>query len=273
MKKIFTIISTFFLTYSAIASKPHPWQMGFQESASPIMAELHSFHNFLLIISTIIVAFVFFLIIYVLIRFNARSNPTPSQFTHNATIEVIWTVIPIIILIIIAIPSFRILKMAETTPTADMTIKVVGSQWYWTYSYPDHGNFEFDSYMIQDADLKPNQLRLLEVDNRIVVPEGTTIKFLVTASDVIHSFAIPSLGLKTDAVPGRTNESWTKIDKKGVYYGQCSELCGVNHGFMPIALEVVSKEDFQKWLENAKIKFASNTNYLPKNTKFAINIK
>jgi cytochrome c oxidase subunit 2 len=148
--------------------------------------------------------------------------------------------------------------MAEHTPSADMTIKVVGSQWYWTYSYPDHDGIEFDSYMIQEADLKPGQLRLLEVDNRIIVPEGATIKFLITAADVLHSFSVPSLGLKTDAVPGRTNEAWTRIDKKGVYYGQCSELCGVNHGFMPIAIEVVSKEEFAIWLEQAKIKFANH---------------
>ena len=257
MKKIFTALLTILVAPYAIASKPEPWQLNFQEAASPIMVELNEFHNFLLIISAITVAFVFFLIIYVAIRFNARANPVPSKFTHNIAIEVIWTVIPIILLIIIAIPSFRILKMAEHTPPSDMTIKVVGSQWYWSYEYPDHGNISFDSYMIQDADLKPGQLRLLEVDNRIVVPQGATIKFLITAADVIHSFAVPSLGLKTDAVPGRTNEAWTRIDKKGVYYGQCSELCGVNHGFMPIAIEVVSKEDFAEWVKQAKIKFAS----------------
>jgi cytochrome c oxidase subunit 2 len=247
----------FILPSSVLASKPSPWQIDFQEASSPIMVELHNFHNFLLILSVAIVLFVFFLIVYVLIRFNAKSNPIPAKFTHNTAIEIIWTVIPVIILVIIAIPSFRILKMAEHAPPADMTIKVVGSQWFWTYSYPDHGNFEFDSYMIQDANLQSGQIRLLEVDNRIVVPEGATIKFLITAADVIHSFAVPSLGLKTDAVPGRTNEAWTRIDKKGVYYGQCSELCGVNHGFMPIAIEVVSKEEFEIWIEQAKLKFAS----------------
>lgn len=264
MIKFLTALTTLFIASSALASKPKPWQIDFQEAASPIMAELHNFHNFLMIISTAIVLFVIFLIVYVLIRFNAKCNPIPSKVTHNTAIEIIWTVIPIIILVIIAIPSFRILKMAEHTPSADMTIKVVGSQWYWTYSYPDYDNIEFDSYMIQDEDLKPGQLRLLEVDNRIVVPEGATIKFLITAADVIHSFAVPSLGLKTDAVPGRTNEAWTRIDKKGVYYGQCSELCGVNHGFMPIAIEVVSKEDFAAWIKQAKIKFASRSIILAK---------
>lgn len=265
MIRIFITLLTFLVTCSALASKPVPWQLDFQEAASPVMMELHNFHNFLLILSTTIVLFVFFLIMYVIIRFNARINPVPAKFTHNITIEIIWTVIPIILLIVIAIPSFRILKMAEHIPPADMTIKVVGSQWFWTYSYPDHGDFEFDSYMIQDADLKPGQLRLLEVDNRIVVPQGTTIKFLITAADVIHSFAVPALGLKTDAVPGRTNEAWTRIDKKGVYYGQCSELCGVNHGFMPIAIEVVSKEEFTAWLKQAKLKFADHSATLAQN--------
>jgi cytochrome c oxidase subunit 2 len=240
---------------NVFAAQPTPWQMNFQEAASPIMTELHSFHNLLLIISAAIVGFVFFLIVYVLLRFNEKANPLPAKFSHNNTIEIIWTVIPIIILIIIAIPSFRILKIVEHTPPADLTIKVVGSQWYWSYSYPDE-NIEFDSYIIQDADLKPGQLRLLEVDNRLVIPEGVTVKFLITGADVIHSFAVPSLGIKTDAVPGRTNETWTRIDKQGVYYGQCSELCGVNHGFMPIAIEVVSKEDFANWLTQAKLKFA-----------------
>ncbi len=257
MIKIFAALLAILISPIARASKPEPWQLNFQEAASPVMAEINDFHNLLLIIVAATVAFIFFLIAYVAVRFNARANPVPNRFTHNLVIEVVWTIIPIIILVIIAIPSFRILKMAEHTPQADMTVKVIGSQWYWTYEYPDHGNFAFDSYMIPDADLKPGQLRLLEVDNRMVVPQGATIKFLITAADVIHSFAIPSLGLKTDAVPGRTNEAWTRIDKKGVYYGQCSELCGVNHGFMPIAIEVVSKEEFAQWVEKSKVKFAS----------------
>jgi cytochrome c oxidase subunit 2 len=256
MMKLFSIFVSFLLFPTNIfASQPLPWQLNLQEAASPLMTELYGLHNFLLLVSASIVAFILFLIIFVLLRFNEKANPVPAKFSHNNTIEIIWTVIPIIILIIIAIPSFRILKFAEHTPPADLTIKVVGSQWYWSYIYPNEG-IEFDSYMIQDADLKPGQLRLLEVDNRIIIPEGVTVKFLITAADVIHSFAVPSLGLKTDAVPGRTNETWTKIDKKGIYYGQCSELCGVNHGFMPIAIEVVSKEDFEKWVQQAKQKFA-----------------
>jgi cytochrome c oxidase subunit 2 len=259
MTKFFTTLFTLLFSNTCLASRPVPWQLDFQEAASPLMQELHSFHNFLLVLTTAIVLFVLFLIIYVAIRFNAKANPIPAKFTHNIAIEIIWTVIPIILLVVIAIPSFRLLKMAEQIPPADMTVKVVGSQWYWTYEYPDHENITFDSYMIQDADLQPGQIRLLEVDNRIIVPQGSTIKFLITAADVIHSFAIPSLGLKTDAVPGRTNEAWTKIDKLGVYYGQCSEICGVNHGFMPIALEVVTKEEFKKWVEQAKLKFAASS--------------
>ena len=258
MTRIFAALLVVIVSHSAFASKPEPWQVTLQEAASPVMAELNNFHNFLLIISTGIVLFVLFLIIYVVLRFNAKVNPIPAKFTHNIAIEIIWTVIPIILLVIIAIPSFRILKMVEHTPTADLTIKVVGSQWFWSYIYLDHPGIEFDSYMIQDKDLKPNELRLLEVDNRIIVPQGAVIKFLITAADVIHSFAVPSLGFKTDAVPGKTNETWTKIDKEGVYYGQCSELCGVNHGFMPIAIEVVSKEEFDAWVERAKLKFAAN---------------
>lgn len=248
---------------TATASVPKPWQIDFQDAASPIMNDLHQFHNFLLVITTAIVLFVVFLIAYVIFRFNAKAHPIPATFTHNIAIEVIWTVIPIIILIIIAIPSFRILKTAEHSPPADLTIKVVGSQWFWTYSYPDHGNFEFDSYMIQPADLKPGQIRLLEVDNRIIIPQGAVVKFLITAADVIHSFTVPSLGIKTDAVPGKINQTWTKVDKLGVYYGQCSELCGIKHGFMPIAIEVVSKEEFEQWIQAAKTKFASID---PKNT-------
>ncbi len=259
MKRFFTALVILVVGNTAYAA-PLPWQIDFQEAASPLMRELYDFHNFLLIISTAIVLFVVFLICYVIFRFNAKANPIPATFTHNIAIEVVWTVIPIIILVVIAIPSFRLLKMAEHSPSADMTIKVVGSQWFWSYSYPDHGNFEFDSYMIQDADLKPGQLRLLEVDNRIVVPQGATIKFLITAMDVLHSFSVPAFGIKTDAVPGKINETWVKVEKKGVFYGQCSELCGVKHGFMPIAVEVVSKEEFEQWINNAKVKFASTSN-------------
>jgi cytochrome c oxidase subunit 2 len=212
----------------------------------------------MLVVSPIVI-FVFCLLAYVCYKFSAKRNPIPATFSHNLFIEIVWTVIPIIILVIISIPSFRVLRDAENPPAAEMTIKVVGYQWYWHYIYPDHGNFEYDSYIIKDEDLKPGQKRLLDVDRRLVIPENTVVKFLVTAGDVIHSFAVPSLALKTDAVPGRINESWTKVLKKGVYYGQCSELCGVNHGFMPIAIEVVSKEEFAQWVAKNK---TANTNRL-----------
>lgn len=258
MARVILLLLSLICTNVCYADKPHAWQIDFQEAASPIMQELHAFHNFLLIISCVIVLFVFLLLAYVAIRFNAKSNPVPATFTHNVAIEIIWTVIPIIILVIIAIPSFRILKQVEHAPPSDLTIKVVGSQWYWTYSYPDN-NIEFDSNIIQTKDLKPGQIRLLEVDNRLVVPQGAVVKFLITASDVIHNFAVPALGIKTDAVPGRVNHAWTKIEKKGVYYGQCSELCGVNHGFMPIAIEVVSKEEFDEWVKSKTKTAAINT--------------
>jgi cytochrome c oxidase subunit II len=234
------------------------WQMGLQKAVTPVMEELHKFHNFLLIICFAIVILVIALIAYVYIKFHESRNKVPAKFSHNILIEVIWTVIPVIILIIIAIPSFRILAFIEKTPQAELTVKVVGYQWYWHYIYPDNGNFEFDSYLITDDKLAAGDQRLFEVDNRMVVPENTVIKFLITAGDVIHSFALPALGIKTDAVPGRVNETWAKITQKGTYYGQCSELCGVNHGFMPIALDVVSKEEFNAWVENAKQKFAEN---------------
>lgn len=245
----------FFVSSNCLASAPENWQMLFQAPASPLMEELERFHNFLLVIISAIVLVVLGLLAYVCVKFNAKANPVPATFSHNILIEIIWTVIPVIILIIIAVPSFRILRMSEKLPPAEMVIKVVGYQWYWHYIYPDHGNIEFDSYLIANENLKQGQKRLLEVDNRIVIPANTTVKFLITAGDVIHSFAVPALGIKTDAVPGRTNETWTKVAKQGVYYGQCSELCGVNHGFMPIAIEVVSKEEFEQWLVKAKAKF------------------
>lgn len=251
------LITIFLLfSFNCLADQPHAWQMMFQTPASPLMEELDKFHNFLLITIGLIVFTVVALLGYVCIRFNAKANPIPATFSHYLPIEIVWTIIPIIILIIIAIPSFRILRFAEIIPKSEMTIKVVGNQWYWHYIYPDHDNIEFDSYMILDANLKPGQKRLLEVDNRLVIPVDTTVKFLITGADVIHSFAIPSLGIKMDAVPGRINETWTRISKQGVYYGQCSELCGANHGFMPIAIEVISKEEFAQWLISAKTRFS-----------------
>lgn len=244
----YLVLVILFIAGSAIASEPLPGQINFQPAATPVMVEVENLHRFLMIICTCIVVFVIGLLSYVCLRYNAKANPIPAKFSHNVLIEIIWTIIPVILLIFIAIPSFRALHYAEKIPPADLTVKVVGYQWYWHYAYPDNGGFEFDSYMIADKDLKPGQKRLLDVDNRIFIPAGKVVRFVITAADVIHSFAVPSFGIKTDAVPGKINETWVKVDKPGVYYGQCSELCGVNHGFMPIAVEVVSEEEFAAWV-------------------------
>ncbi len=229
--------------------------MGLQEAASPVKHLMDSFHSLLTIIITLIVIFVAALLAYCAVRFNAKRNPVPSKTAHHTLLEVAWTVLPVIILIVVAVPSFKLLYMAERVPQADMTIKVTGRQWYWDYEYPDQGNIAFSSYIIQEADLKPGQRRLLEVDNRVVVPVNATVRLLVTAGDVIHSWALPAFGVKKDGMPGRINETWFKAEREGVYYGQCSEICGTNHGYMPIAVEVVSKEKFDAWVAKAKVAF------------------
>lgn len=241
---------------TALADQPHAWQLGLQDPASPVKDQLDSFHNLLVVIITAITLFVLALLVYVCVRFSAKRNAAPSRTSHNTLLEVAWTVVPVIILIVIAVPSFRVLYFLEVVPEAEMTIKVTGRQWYWDYEYPDNGNIAFSSYMVPEEDLKPGQPRLLEVDNRVVLPVDTTVRILVTAGDVIHSWAMPAFGIKKDAVPGRTNETWVKIEREGVYYGQCSEICGINHGFMPIAVEAVSKEKFAQWVEKAKVAFA-----------------
>ncbi len=241
----------------ASADEPKPWQMGFQDPASPIMAQIDDFHDMLLIIISLIALFVMALLGYVIVRFRASNNPTPSKVTHNTAIEVIWTVVPVLILVVIAIPSFKLLYLEKVIPEAEMTVKAIGLQWYWTYEYPDHGDITFDAYMVADADLKEGQPRLLATDNRLVLPVETNIRVLVTADDVIHAWAVPAFGVKIDAIPGRINETWVRIEREGTYYGQCSELCGINHGFMPIAVEAVSKEAFAAWVEKAKREFAA----------------
>lgn len=240
------------------ANIPKPWQMGFQEPVTDVMDDIVWFHRLSMYILSGIVFFVIFLITYVCLRFNAKSNPVPAKFKDNLTLEIIWTIIPVIILIILAIPSFKILYHAEHIPKCDFTVKVVGRQWYWSYQYPDHGNFAFDSYIIPDNELKENQLRLLSVDNNIVIPVDTSVRILITSSDVIHSWTIPAFGRKIDAVPGKVNETWIKVKKTGIYYGQCSELCGVNHAFMPIAVEVVTKEEFVEWIKKSQTRFSFN---------------
>jgi len=236
--------------------QPSEWQFGLQQSVTPVMDNIVWFHDFLLYIITGITGFVLALLIIVMVRFNARANPTPSRTTHNTLVEVLWTIIPIVILLVIAVPSFKLLFLQLNTPSADLTVKATGKQWYWSYSYPDNGKFEFDSLMLKDAERKDGQPRLLAVDNDMVVPVNKTVRVITTGSDVIHSFAVPSFGIKIDAVPGRINETWFKATREGIYYGQCSELCGKDHAFMPIAVRVVSEQAFAAWVEEAKQKYA-----------------
>ena len=237
------------------SGQPSPWQLGFQQSATPVMDNIAWFHDFLLYVITAITVFVLVLLVIIAVRFNAKANPVPSRTTHHTLLEVAWTVIPVIILVAIAVPSFRLLFFQLTIPQADLTIKATGKQWFWTYSYPDQ-KFEFDSLMLQDKDRKPDQPRLLAVDNEVVVPINKVVRVQVIGADVIHAFAVPSFGIKIDAVPGRLNETWFKAEREGVYYGQCSELCGKDHAFMPIAVRVVKEADFNAWVEQAKKKFA-----------------
>ncbi|WP_440911295.1 cytochrome c oxidase subunit II [Candidatus Pelagibacter sp.] len=256
MKKILITLFAVLSSVEALANQPKNWQLGFQESASETMRDIVSFHNNLLLpIIVAISVFVLFLMAYACVRFRASRNPNPSTRTHNVAIEVLWTLIPCLILIVIAVPSFKTLYSQDRIPKADVTIKAVGYQWYWGYEYPDE-NIIFDSYMLEDKDLKADQPRLLAVDNVVVVPVNKVVKVLITANDVLHAWALPSFGVKRDAVPGRINETWFKAERVGTFYGQCSELCGIKHAFMPIEVRVVSEEDYQEWLTDAKVKFA-----------------
>jgi len=247
------------LAQEAVIGVAQPKQIGMQEAATSIAADSHHFHNMILMpIITVITIFVLLLLLYIVFRFRASKNPVPSKTTHHTGLEIAWTVIPILILIVISIPSFKLLYKQLDLPKTDLTIKAIGHQWYWSYEYPDNGNFTFDANMIQTADLKPGQLRLLETDNEVVVPVGKNIRIQITSTDVIHSWTVPSFGIKHDAVPGRINESWFNIDadKPGIYYGQCSELCGTAHAFMPIKVRAVTEPEFQAWVAEAQKKFA-----------------
>lgn len=237
--------------------QPTPWQLGLQEAASPVMEDVIWFHNFLLWMIASISLFVLLLLLFVMVRFNARSNPVPSRTTHNTLIEVVWTVVPVMILVAIAVPSFRLLFFQLNAVPAEVTVKAIGKQWYWSYSYPD-SKFEFDSLMLQDKELKSGQPRLLAVDNEMVVPVNKVVRVLTTGADVIHAFAVPSFGIKIDAIPGRINETWFKATREGMFYGQCSELCGKDHAFMPIAVRVVSDTAYTAWLADAKKKYADS---------------
>jgi cytochrome c oxidase subunit 2 len=237
--------------------KPTPWQIGLQDAGSPVMEQVIWFHNMVLGIVTVITLFVLGLLVIVMVKFNARANPTPSRTTHNTVVEVLWTVVPVLILVVIALPSFRILFLQLNTPPADLTVKATGVTWNWKYNYPDNGDFEFDSLMVPEKELKEGQPKLLTVDNELVVPVNKVVRVLVTGFDVIHAFTVPSFGIKVDAIPGRLNETWFTATREGWYYGQCSELCGKDHAFMPIAVHVVSDAEFSAWVEQAKKKFAA----------------
>ena len=256
--------SALFLAFSGVAmaqdagqpgvvGQPEPWQTGFQVAASAVMEDIEHFHNVILMpIITVIALFVLALLLVVIFRYNQKANPIPSKLTHHTGLEIAWTVLPIIILVFIAIPSFRLLYYQQTIPQADLTIKATGAQWYWSFEYPDLGGIAFDANMIEEKDLKPGQPRLLAVDNEVVVPVDKVVRVQVTGADVIHSFAIPSFGIKIDAIPGRLNETWFKATHTGIFYGQCSELCGTKHAFMPVAIRVVSEADFTSWVSTKK---------------------
>ena len=261
-------LSLVLFIYPSMSFAASNWQMGFNESVTSVMDDIVHLHDRILLpIIVAISVFVLFLLLYSVIRFRASKNPVPSKTSHNTFIEILWTVIPCLILIVIAVPSFRLLYKQDVIPKADVTIKAIGYQWYWGYEYPDQ-NIAFDANMIETKNVTLNQPRLLETDNHVVVPVGKVVKVLITANDVLHAWAIPSFGVKRDAVPGRINETWFKAEKEGVYYGQCSELCGSRHAFMPITVRVVSEKQYNDWLKEAKAKFAK----YPENNVVAENL-
>jgi cytochrome c oxidase subunit 2 len=237
---------------------PTEWQVGFQDAASPSMERITDFHNMLLWVISVISVFVLILLVIVVVKFNEKANPVPSKTTHNSLIEVIWTAVPVVILVWIFIPggSYNLMVTNDRVEDADMTLKVIGNQWFWSYEYPDHGNFTFDANMLGDDELEDKSLRLMETDNQVVLPVGKKVRLVFTAQNVIHSWGVPALGVKLDAVPGRLNETWVEITEPGMYYGFCSELCGVNHSYMPIAIKAVSPDEFNAWVETAKEDFA-----------------
>jgi len=240
---------------------PTPGQIGFGEAVTEVARNEHWFHDGLLLpIITVITLFVAALLLYVIFRFNDKANPVPSRTSHHTGLEIAWTLTPVLILFVIAIPSMKLLTEELVVPKSDITLKVTGKQWFWSYEYPkdQNGGFSFDSYLVKAEDLKPGDIRQLSVDNQAVVPVNKVIHVLVTGADVIHSFTVPAFGIRIDAVPGRMNETWFKAEKEGVYYGQCSKLCGKDHAFMPISFKVVSQEAYEAWLADAKKNFASN---------------
>ena len=260
IKRFIALSALFFSTfaYGNEVGLSENWQLSFQAPATDLMSDVISFHSYILMpIITGISLLVLFLLVYIMVRFNSNRNHVASTTTHNTLIEILWTVVPVMLLIIIAIPSFRLLYVSETIPKADLTIKAIGAQWYWTYEYPDHGNFSFDANMLQEHELSDPKLRLLETDTQIVVPVNKVVKLQLTSADVLHAWTIPAFAVKMDAVPGRLNETWFKANKEGIYYGQCSELCGPKHAFMPINVKVVSQMEFEEWISFAQDEYAS----------------
>lgn len=267
LKRLFTLVPAVWLGVLATAgsaladgyvAKSHPWQIWLQEPMSPSAQQVHDLNALLLWIEVAIVVFVLGILAYCIVRFSEKNNPVPSKTTHNTALEVIWTAVPILILVGIAVPSLKVLYFTDHTPNAEMTLKVKGNQWFWSYEYPDQAGLAFDSVIVPEEDLKPGQPRLLTVDNPVYLPVDTNIRLLLGSNDVIHNWAVPSLAVKLDTTPGRINETWTRINQPGDYYGMCSELCGVNHGFMPIHIKALPKAEFAAWVAKAKKEFGSN---------------
>jgi cytochrome c oxidase subunit 2 len=243
----------------AAAGHPSPWEMGMQEMVTEVGRQVSNFHTYLVWLITAICLFVLALLLVIVVRFNENKNPTPSKTTHHSLLEVAWTIVPVLILVVIAIPSFRLLRLQLVEPKADIIVKAIGHSWYWEYEYPgDQGGFKFDSNLTVEEfkDATPDRPRLLEVDNEVVVPINKVVRVQVTAADVLHAFTVPSFGIKVDAIPGRLNETWFRAEREGIYYGQCSELCGQRHAYMPIKVRVVSDQAYATWLTEAKKKFA-----------------
>lgn len=262
----FTLLYAWPASAAGVVDGPIPWALGMQPAHSPVDQRIHSLNDLVLWIIIPITALVAALLAWVLYRYNAKRNPVPSRTTHNTLLEVIWTAIPVLILVVMAIPSFRLVYYEDRTLDPAMTLKVTGHQWYWEYTYPDQGNIDFNSTFVPTAQLKPGQLRLLTVDNDLVLPVGENIRILTTSSDVIHSFFIPSLGVQRYAIPGRVIETWVRIDKPGTYYGECNQICGINHSRMPIVVHAMSKADFAAWLKHAKTEFAADAPATPART-------
>jgi cytochrome c oxidase subunit 2 len=249
---VFSLTAGPFARAQGVVGAPHPWEMGMQRSFGPIKDRIIDLHTLVLIIITLITLFVGGLLVWVVYRYNAQRNPIPSQTSHNTVIEILWTVVPVLILVVIAIPSFKLIYYQDRTPDPDLTIKVTAHQWYWEYSYPDQGNVDIESRYVHDEDLKPGQLRLLDVDNQMVIPVGKKVRILTNSTDVIHSFFIPALGVQRYAIPGRTIETWMEADQAGTFYGECNQICGQDHSRMPISVKAVPEAEFKTLVEEAK---------------------